>query len=64
MLNIKDFNNRFRQYNVIIVRKETVLLGLVVPARKGTNRLSTDTRKSPSSQVLLSLFPYLGGCVC
>jgi hypothetical protein len=46
------------------IRKETVLLGLVVPARKGTNRLSTDTIKSCSLQVRLSLFPYLGGCVC
>jgi twitching motility protein PilI len=43
MLNIEDFNNRLRQYNVIIVRKETVLLGLVVPARKGTTRFSADT---------------------
>jgi hypothetical protein len=46
------------------IRKETVLLGLVVPARKGTSRLSTDTMKFRSLEVRLSLFPYLGGCVC
>ncbi len=46
------------------ILKETVLLDLVVRARKGTSRLSTDAMKFRTSQVLLSLFPYLGGCVC
>lgn len=40
-----------------------MLLGLVVPVIKGRTKLSASTMKSPSSQVPLSLFPYLGGYV-
>ncbi len=63
MFNLESLNNKLRQYNVIIIRIESALLGLVVPEVKGTIRLIADDIKSPGSQISPSLLPYLRGCV-
>jgi positive phototaxis protein PixI len=63
MLNIEHDDNRLRSYNVIIIRVESVLLGLVVQEIKGTAKLMPDDIRSPVGQVASSLVPYLRGCV-
>jgi positive phototaxis protein PixI len=63
LLNLESPKNRLRQYNMIILHTESVLLALVVPEIKGTTRLMSDAIKSPSLQVSPSLVPYLRGCV-
>ncbi|MFH7023919.1 MAG: chemotaxis protein CheW [Heteroscytonema crispum UTEX LB 1556] len=63
MLNLESLDNRFRQYNVIIIRVESVVLGLVVQEIKGTTKFMPDEIRSPVGQVASSLVPYLRGCV-
>jgi twitching motility protein PilI len=63
MLNLEQDVTRFRQYNVIIIRVESVLLGLVVKEIKGTTKLIPEDIRSPVGQVASSLVPYLRGCV-
>jgi positive phototaxis protein PixI len=63
MLNLEALDNRFRQYNAIIIRVESVILGLVVQEIKGTTKFMPDDIRSPVGQVASSLVPYLRGCV-
>ncbi|MCX7594311.1 MAG: chemotaxis protein CheW [Fischerella sp.] len=63
MLNLESLDNRFRQFSIIIIRVESVLLGLVVQEIKGTTKFMPDEIRSPVGQVASSLVPYLRGCV-
>ncbi len=63
LLNLESFNQRLRQYNVIIIKVQSVLLGLVVQEIKGTTKLTADSISSPVGQVASSLVPYLQGCI-
>jgi positive phototaxis protein PixI len=63
MLNLESLDYRLRQYNVIVVRVESLLLGLVVQEIKGTTKFMADDIRSPVGQVASSLVPYLRGCV-
>lgn len=62
MLNLESLDYRLRQYNVIIIRVESVLLGLVVQQITGTTKFTPDEIHSPVGQVASSLVPYLRGC--
>jgi len=63
LLNLQSPQNRPRQYSVIIVRTESMILGLVVHEIIGTLRFSSDEIRSPIGQVASSLVPYLRGCI-
>jgi positive phototaxis protein PixI len=63
MLNLQSLDNRLRQYNAIVIRVESLLLGLVVQEIKGTTKFMSDDVHSPVGQVASSLVPYLRGCV-
>jgi positive phototaxis protein PixI len=63
MMNLESLETRLRQYNVIIVRFESLLLGLVVEEILGTTKFMPDEVHSPVGQVTSSLVPYLRGCV-
>jgi positive phototaxis protein PixI len=63
MLNLESLDLRLRQYNVIIIRVESLLLGLVVQEIKGTTKFMPGDIFSPLGQVASSLVPYLRGCV-
>ncbi|BAY27474.1 putative CheW protein [Calothrix sp. NIES-2100] len=63
MLNLESLDNRLRQYNAIVVRVESMLLGLVVQEIKGTAKFLPDEICSPVGQVASSLVPYLNGCI-
>lgn len=63
MFNLEYLDGRLRQYNVIIIRVESILLGLVVHEIQGTTKFMPDDIRSPVGQVASSLIPYLRGCV-
>ena len=63
MLNLEYLDNKARQYNMIIIRMESVLLGLVVQEIQGTTKFMSDEIRSPVGQVASSIVPYLRGCV-
>lgn len=63
MLNLEYLDHRLRQYNIIIIRVDSVLLGLVVQEIQGTTKFMPDDICSPVGQVASSLIPYLRGCV-
>ncbi|MBW4555035.1 MAG: chemotaxis protein CheW [Trichormus sp. ATA11-4-KO1] len=63
MLNLEFLDHRLRQYNVIVIKVESLLLGLVVQEIKGTTKFMPDDIHSPVGQVASSLVPYLHGCV-
>ncbi|MEO1428083.1 MAG: chemotaxis protein CheW [Cyanobacteria bacterium J06633_8] len=63
ILNLQSPQNRPRQYSVIIVRTESMILGLVVDEIIGTLRFNSDEIGSPIGQVASSLVPYLRGCI-
>jgi positive phototaxis protein PixI len=63
MLNLEFLETRLRQYNVIIIRVDSLLLGLVVDDILGTVKFVPDEIYSPVGQVASSLVPYLRGCV-
>ncbi len=63
MFNLEASEGRFRQYNIIITKVESVLLGLVVQDITGTTKFMPDEIRSPVGQVASSLVPYLRGCV-
>ena len=63
MLNLESLDQRSRQYNVIVIKVESLLLGLVVQEIKGTAKFLPDEIHSPVGQVASSLVPYLRGCV-
>ena len=63
MLNLENLDYRLRQYNVVVIRVESLLLGLVVQDIKGTAKFMPDEISSPMDQIASSLVPYLRGCV-
>jgi twitching motility protein PilI len=63
MLNLEYLDNRLRQHNVIVIRVESVLVGLVVQEIKGTAKFMPDDIRSPLGHITSSLVPYLRGCV-
>jgi positive phototaxis protein PixI len=63
MFNLEGINHRLQQYNIIVVKVESIILGLVVQEIKGTTKLMADDIHSPVGQVAGSLVPYLRGCV-
>lgn len=63
MLNLEALDNRMQQYSVIVIKVESLLLGLVVQEIKGTTKFIPDDIVSPVGQVASSLVPYLRGCV-
>lgn len=63
MFNLESLDHRFHQFNIIIIRVESLLLGLVVQKIKGTTKFMPDEIRSPVGQVASSLVPYLRGCV-
>ncbi|NMG08799.1 chemotaxis protein CheW [Brasilonema sp. UFV-L1] len=63
MFNLEYLDSRLRQYNVVIIRVDSVLLGLVVQEIQGTTKFMPEEVRSPMGQVAASLIPYLRGCV-
>ncbi|MBO3457371.1 chemotaxis protein CheW [Aetokthonos hydrillicola Thurmond2011] len=63
MLNLEYLDNRLRQHNVIVIRVESMLVGLVVQEIKGTAKFMPDDIRSPLGHIASSLVPYLRGCV-
>jgi positive phototaxis protein PixI len=63
ILNLESIETRLRQYSVIIIRVDSLLLGLVVDDIIGTVKFLPDEIHSPIGQVASSLVPYLRGCV-
>ncbi|MBD2778325.1 chemotaxis protein CheW [Iningainema tapete] len=63
MLNLDYLDGRLRSYDVIIVRVESMLLGLVVQEITGTAKFHPDAILSPLGHIASSLVPYLRGCV-
>ncbi|MDF5736518.1 MULTISPECIES: chemotaxis protein CheW [unclassified Nostoc] len=63
MLNLESLDYRLRQYNTIVIRVKSLVLGLVVQEIKGTTKFVADSIHSPIGQVASSLVPYLCGCV-
>ncbi|MBK1987870.1 purine-binding chemotaxis protein CheW [Sphaerospermopsis aphanizomenoides BCCUSP55] len=63
MFNLEGIDHPLRQYNIIVVNVESMVLGLVVQEIKGTTKLMADDIHSPVGQVAVSLVPYLRGCV-
>lgn len=63
MFNLEGLDHRLRKYNIIVIKVESKLLGLVVQEIKGTTKLMADDIHSPVGQVAASLVPYLCGCV-
>ncbi|BAY86623.1 putative CheW protein [Calothrix parasitica NIES-267] len=63
LLNLQSPQNRPRQYSVIVVRTESMILGLVVHEIIGTLRFNSEEIRSPIGQVASSLVPYLRGCI-
>lgn len=63
MLNLESLENRLHRYNVIVIKVESILLGLVVQEIKGITKFLPDEIRSPIGQVASSLVPYLRGCV-
>ncbi|MBH8565068.1 purine-binding chemotaxis protein CheW [Nostoc sp. CENA67] len=63
LLNLEALDHRLWQYNAIVIKVESLLLGLVVQEIKGTTKFMPDDIRSPVGQVASSLVPYLRGCV-
>lgn len=63
MLNLESFEQRLKQYNIIVIKVESLLLGLVVHEIKGITKFMSDDIQSPVGQVTSSLVPYLQGCI-
>ncbi|MBD2663163.1 putative CheW protein [Richelia sinica FACHB-800] len=63
MFNLEGLDRRQHQYNVIVIKGESQLLGLVIQEIKGTIKFKADEIRSPIGQVASSLVPYLCGCV-
>ncbi len=63
IFNLEYQDHRLGQYNVIIIRVESILLGLVVQEIVGTTKFITDDILSPVGHIASSLVPYLRGCV-
>ena len=63
MFNLEGLDYPMKQYNIIVIKVESKLLGLVVQSIKGTTKVIANDIHSPVGQVAASLVPYLCGCV-
>ncbi len=63
IMHLNPLDSNHQQYNVVMIRVESVLLGLVVQTIKGTIKLLPDAIESPIGQVSATLVPYLSGCI-
>ncbi|NET00272.1 MAG: purine-binding chemotaxis protein CheW [Sphaerospermopsis sp. SIO1G1] len=63
LFNLEGLEYHHRQFNIIVIKIESNLLGLVVQEIKGTTKIMTEHIHSPIGQVAASLVPYLSGCV-
>lgn len=63
MLNLESLEGRLKQYKIVVIQVESLLLGLVVHDIKGVTKFMPDSIQSPVGQVASSLVPYLSGCV-
>ncbi|HIK05513.1 MAG TPA: purine-binding chemotaxis protein CheW [Trichormus sp. M33_DOE_039] len=63
MLNLESLDHRLRQYNIVVIKVESLILGLVVQEIKGITKFMPDEIRSPIGQVASSLVPYLQGCI-
>jgi positive phototaxis protein PixI len=63
MFNLESLDYRLRQYNIIIIQIESMILGVVVQEIQGTTKFTVDDIRSPVGQVASSLVPYLCGCI-
>ncbi|MEA5581847.1 chemotaxis protein CheW [Nodularia harveyana UHCC-0300] len=63
MLNLESLDGRLKQYQIVVIQVELLLLGLVVHDIKGVTKFMSDDIQSPVGQVASSLVPYLSGCV-
>jgi positive phototaxis protein PixI len=63
MFNLESLDHRLRQYNIIVIQIESMILGLVVQEIQGTTKFFIDDIRSPVGQVASSLVPYLCGCI-
>jgi twitching motility protein PilI len=61
MFNLESPDNR-QQYNIIVIRLDSLILGLVVQEITGTIKFLAEDIRSPLGQVNPSLTPYLSGC--
>jgi twitching motility protein PilI len=61
MFNLESPDNR-QQYNIIVIRLDSLILGLVIQEIKGTIKFIAEDIRSPLGQVNYSLMPYLSGC--
>ena len=63
MFNLESLDYRLRQYNIIVIQIESMILGVVVQEIQGTTKFTVDDIRSPVGQVASSLVPYLCGCI-
>lgn len=63
MFNLESLDHRLRQYNIVVIKVESLILGLVVQEIKGITKFMPDEIRSPIGQVASSLVPYLQGCI-
>ncbi|MFM7363442.1 MAG: chemotaxis protein CheW [Cuspidothrix sp.] len=63
MFNLESLDYRLRQYNIIVIQIESMILGLVVQEVQGTTKFTVDDIRSPVGQVASSLVPFLCGCI-
>jgi twitching motility protein PilI len=63
MFNLECLDHRLRQYNIIVIQIESMILGVVVQEIQGTTKFTVDDIRSPVGQVASSLVPYLCGCI-
>ncbi len=62
MLGLNETLTTVQQYNVVIIRHDSVSLGLVVQTVEGVIRLSPEQIQSAQGQISSGLVPYLRGC--
>lgn len=63
MLGLPPIETNVQQYNLVIIRNESVSLGLIVQAVEGVVRLTPESIQPPFGQVSSALVPYVSGCV-
>jgi twitching motility protein PilI len=63
IFNLEGVDYRLQEYNIIVLKVESMVLALVVQEIKGTIKLIAYDIHSPIGQVAASLVPYLCGCV-
>lgn len=63
MLGLPPVETNVQHYNLVIIRNESISLGLIVQEVEGVVRLMPESIQSPLGQVSSGLVPYLSGCI-